>query len=438
MDPINYVTPAPDFLTSISDGYKLGMGIQQLRAQRAEMEQKQAAAQAQQERQQAFRKEIGPAILAGDPGATATLFAKYPEFGDELKKATGFLSDADENNIKTTTATVFNGLESGDLNIAKQALQSRVDYRNKIGAPADVWKSALDNLNSGDPTKIAQVKQQATLMHALYNPTAVKAINDIHTDQRAQEVQPAKVREAGASADKAVADASTAATTAKYAESKALTDLEKSGWDIKAIQADIGFKRESNRIAAMNAAANRENNSLKRQELQIKVNEARSALDTRVRENAAAAESGAASIDNMTNTINRVLDSPGLDKVVGSVQGRLGSYLSDEGADSIALIDTLGSQAFLSQIAAVKGMGSLSNAEGEKLQAAFQNFSRTQSEGQFKANLKEGLRLLTKARKNTEQKFGVPLSAPDAPAAARNQAGKGGATSTQKNITVDF
>jgi GH24 family phage-related lysozyme (muramidase) len=61
------------------------------------------------------------------------------------------------------------------------------------------------------------------------------------------------------------------------------------------------------------------------------------------------------------------------------------------------MIDTLGSQAFLSQIPNIKGMGQLSNAEGEKLQAALQNFTRKQSEKQFRDNLAEANRLLTKA-----------------------------------------
>jgi hypothetical protein len=118
----------------------------------------------------------------------------------------------------------------------------------------------------------------------------------------------------------------------------------------------------------------------------------------------------------MLNTADRVLKNPSLNSVLGSIQGRLPAFVSDEANDAIALIDTLGSQAFLSQIPNVKGMGALSNAEGEKLQSALQNLTRKQSEKQFRENLSEAQRLMLKARKNISTRFGVPETTPDTPA----------------------
>lgn len=204
MNPIDYagMTPAPDFAQSIGQGLQIGAGFQQLQQRRAELEKAQLAAQ----RTAQFRNEVGPALQAGDPAALVQLFGKYPDFGDQIKQASGFLNDADENNKKTTSATVYNGLQSGNVDIAKQALQSRVNYLTKIGADANEWKGALDALNSGDPDKIKQVQQQATLMHALYNPKAIETVNAMNTDRRAEQLQPGKVREGEASADKVQAE----------------------------------------------------------------------------------------------------------------------------------------------------------------------------------------------------------------------------------------
>lgn len=433
MDPINYagMTPAPDFAQSIGQGLQIGAGFQQLQQRRAELEKAQLAAQ----RTAQFRNEVGPALQAGDPAALVQLFGKYPDFGDQIKQASGFLNDADENNKKTTSATVYNGLQSGNVDIAKQALQSRVNYLTKIGGNADEWKGALDALNSGDPDKIGQVKQQATLMHALYNPTAVKAIGEIRKDEREQELQPTVLRTAIAGAGKAEADAATAAVTAKYADSKALQDLEKTGWDIKKIKEDIGIAKESNRIAAMTAAANRENNAIKRKELLLKLDDAAVARDEKIRGKVADVEAGASNIDNMLNTIVRIQKNPRLNSVIGAIEGRMPAITNDESADAIALIETLGSQAFLSQIPNIKGMGALSNAEGEKLQAAFQNLSRKQSEKQFKETLAEATRLLNKGRSTLEKRYGVPLGSPDTPAAVPPPAAP---ASPVKNITVDY
>lgn len=205
MDPINYagMTPAPDFAQSIGQGLQIGAGFQQLQQRRAELEKAQLAAQ----RTAQFRNEVGPALQAGDPAALVQLFGKYPDFGDQIKQASGFLNDADENNKKTTSATVYNGLQSGNVDIAKQALQSRVNYLTKIGADANEWKGALDALNSGDPDKMKQVQQQATLLHALYNPKAIETVNAMNTDRRAEQLQPGKVREGLAAADEKEADA---------------------------------------------------------------------------------------------------------------------------------------------------------------------------------------------------------------------------------------
>lgn len=407
MDPINYsgMTPAPDFARSAAEGMQLAQGFQQLQAKRAEIEKAQLVAQ----RTTQFRNEVCPALQAGDPAALVKLFGKYPDFGEQIKQASGFLNDADENNKKTTSATVYNGLQSGNVDIAKKALESRVNYLTKIGADANEWKGALDSLNSGDPDKIKQVQQQATLLHALYNPTAIKTMNEVNTDRRAEQLQPAKVREGVATADKAVADASTAAVTAKYADSKAAQDLEKTGWDIKKIGADIGIAKESNRIAAMNAAISRESNEIKKQDLQLKRDDAQIVRDQKLRDKVAEATSGISSIDNILNTIDTVKNHPGLDKATG-FKSAFPTTPGSDAANFEALVEALGSQSFLSQIASFKGMGALSDAEGKKLQSALSNFSIKQSPGQLKKNLAEVERLMTNARENVIAKTGAPAS----------------------------
>lgn len=436
MDPINYgaLSPTPDYASSIFEGLKVGQGFQLLQQKRAELEKAQQLAQ----RTAQFRSEVAPALQTGDPAALVQLFGKYPEFGTQIKEASTFINDADENNKKTTSATVYNGLQSGNVDIAKKALESRVNYLTKIGGNADEWKGALDALNSGDPDKIGQVKQQATLMHALYNPTAVKAIGEIRKDEREQALQPSALRTAVAGASKAEADAATAAVKAKYADSQALQDLEKTGWDIKKIKADIDIARESNRIAAMNAAANRESNGLKRQELQLKLQDAVTARDEKIRGKVADVEAAATTMDNMLNTIKRVEKNPRLNAVVGAIEGRLPAVLSDESADAISLIDTLGSQAFLSQIPNMKGLGGLSNAEGEKLTSGLQNLKRTQSEKQFRETLAETTRLIIKGRNTLEKRYGVPLGSPDTPAAVPRPGAPAAPASPIKNITVDY
>ena len=210
MEPYNYAAQLAPQGTTFADAMAKGVvqgqdrQFNDIKLQEAQRDLTQKAVEAKHLNE--FYREMGPAMASGDPAAAVGLFKKYPQYVEKIKAGGGFLSDADENNKKTTSATVYNGLQSGNVDIAKQALQSRVDYLAKTGADPGPWKGVLDALNSGDPEKIAQVKQQSTFMHALYNPKAIETVNAMNTDRRAEQLQPGKVREGEASADKVQAE----------------------------------------------------------------------------------------------------------------------------------------------------------------------------------------------------------------------------------------
>lgn len=98
--------------------------------------------------------------------------------------------------------------------------------------------------------------------------------------------------------------------------------------------------------------------------------------------------------DNALSTIDRALKSPGLDAAFGlptlnPLNGNLAGYIvpGSPAADSLALIETIKSQAFLSQISQLKGMGALTDAEGARLVASIGNLDRRQSDKQVRENL---------------------------------------------------
>jgi hypothetical protein len=233
---------------------------------------------------------------------------------------------------------------------------------------------------------------------------------------RDEALAPAKLREQTAKAGEAESSAQKAAVAAKFAESNAVIDLEKKGWDITKIQNDIDIAKQNSRIAAMNAATSREGNSLKRQENELKLREMIDKRDTAVREKVSEIENARSTMDNMLNTADRILKTP--KNVVGSAAGPISARmptLTQDTADFEALVETLGSQSFLAQISNIKGMGALSNAEGEKLQAALQNFSLKQSPERLLENVKEAQRLILKGRATLAKRSGLPESIPDTP-----------------------
>jgi len=419
MGPQNYILGnVPDPGAAFNAGMQNGM-VQQVQQQQIAM---QLQAQQQAIQQQQRRDAAVQAILAKPtPSASdySRLMLLMPKESEGIKRSWDTLNADQQTSRLADLAQWTAAIENGRPDVAVDAMTRQADLIEAQGGPTAESKALRAQIEvvRADPKAAARMVF-APLLAA--HPEGGKALDNItkfRNEERTAATFPAELRGKEADATKKEADAVTAGVGAKYAERNALADLEKKGWDIKALQADIDIKREANRIAAMNAATSRMNSDTQRQELGLKIKEAQSKLDDKLRDKVATAEAGAANIDNMLNTVERIKKNASLDSVLGAIQGRMPVLVSDEAADATALIDTLGSQAFLAQIPNIKGMGALSNAEGEKLQAALQNLSRTQSEKQFRANLDEAARLLKKGRENLSRATGVPLAKPDTPAA---------------------
>jgi hypothetical protein len=437
MGPINYGAAfgSQDPTQAFMQGLQGAMGMRAMLTQQQAQEQAVAAAQAKAQQQAQMQADIQSVFGGGTADAKAVLglMGRYPQLSEQYKRVYDGLSQEQQRASVGLVARVGSALRSGQPEVALKVLDEQIEAAKNSGDTQSV--SALQAIRKAteiDPSFGLTTAYSLAAASGEQGQKLAEAWIKEDETRRAQELQGPAVARAGAEAAKAGSEAQTAAVKAKYADSQAILDLQEKGWNIKALEADVDFKRQSARIAAMNAAIAREGNDLKRQELQMKLQDARTKRDDMVREKASEAGSARGNIDNMLNTIQRVLQSPALNDVVGSWEGSvlypnqvaaaanlLNPFTSsgDDRADAISLVETLGSQAFLSQLPNIKGMGQLSNVEGDKLQASLQNLTRKQSEKQFRASLNEAARLMTKARRNIEQRLGVPETTPDTPAA---------------------
>lgn len=92
------------------------------------------------------------------------------------------------------------------------------------------------------------------------------------------------------------------------------------------------------------------------------------------------------------------------------------SLLDENESNAIALINTIGSQVFLSAVREAGSMNGMTEKEGDKLQNSLASLGRAQGEKSFEDNLKEAQRLLLKGRKNLATQYGLPDTVPDTPA----------------------
>jgi hypothetical protein len=399
-------------------------GLQQGLTLNGIMQQRQAQAEAQKQAEYQ-RQRLREVMSNPNAGAAdySRLMGEFPSLSKELKSSFDVFETGQKQAISRAVTPAYAALQSGQPDIAIQQLE-----KHRVSADNSGNRQLSDSIG----TAIESIKRDPTQARAaLYflgsgaDDKFAENVSKWGVESRAQQKFPAELRQSEALATKTEAESNTAQVTAKFAESKAVQELAKTGWDIKAIANDIDYKRQSieierakTAIARMAAGTSAEGNSLKRQELGLKVQEMIDKRDEKIREKANNAKSGAASIDNMLNTISRLESNPRLNAVLGPLEGRAPAVLSDQSADAIALIETIGSQAFMAQIPAMKGLGALSEKEGDKLQTSLQNLSRVQSESQFRSNLKEASRLMLKARATLAESTGVPLSSPDTPASA--------------------
>lgn len=403
--PIDYTLQQPDIGGSLMGGLQAGQTF------RANQDKIQAQELAQAKAEQ-YSNDLRAYLDNPTAQSAAALTVKYPEQRESFKQSWDMLNTDQQASQYKSGVQVYSALKNGSPQIAKDVLTKQITAMENAGEDPANYKMILDAVEKNPGAAAAQI---GLTLSALEPDKWAKVMGEM----RESDLAPSKLTESQAKASKA-------ATDAKFAESAAVQDLAKGGWEIQKLANDINISRQNAQIAAMNAATSRLNsgtkseaNRLKADELRLKLAEKVQARDSAVQQKAAEVTSARGSIDNFLNTADRVLQTD-MD-VVGSAAGPISSRtptLSQDTADFEELLTTLGSQAFMSQIPAMKGLGALSEKEGDKLQSSLQNLSLRQSPERLMENVREAQRLILKSRENLSTKYGVPDVTPDTPAAA--------------------
>jgi hypothetical protein len=416
MQPINYLAQVADPFGQATQGLKLGAGMADLEAQRALVARQQQQAQLAAQEQARFFTNPNPTMR--DAARYASLLS--PEQSKAFLPFMEGISKEQQQGTLKTTGQLLSALQTNPQT-GIQLLQERAVAARNSGDEEDATLFEQMAEAAADPQRGPAIVFKSLAARTAGIPGAKEMFETIDKSMgtaREEALAPEKLREQTAKAGEAESSAQKAAVAAKFAESNAVIDLQKKGWDITKIQSDIDIAKQNSRIAAMNAATAREGNALKRQENEIKLKEMIDKRDATVREKVADIESARADMDNFLNTADRILATPKnvVARAAGPIDARMIPTFRESTADFEALVETLGSQAFMAQIPKMKGAGALSDAEGKKLQSSLQNLSLSQSPERLLENVKEAQRLIMKGRANLSRKAGLPESIPDTPA----------------------
>lgn len=332
-----------------------------------------------QDRQKQFQQAYGNAYASGDRTAMRNLAAQFPEQLEALRNGMQFVDDDQRNTVGNLAA---------GARLAASSPESMGSWLQNNAA--DLQRVGLD------PQDVAQTYQQ--------NPQAFGEFAD-HLGMAA--IGPDKYFDVqdkivGQRQNQQKIDETARSNRASEAVQWANNNIAQQNVNLRRMELDD--KKYDRQIA-------RETNDLKLAELQDKRQKNLDDIEQAKRDKA---ESYYSSMDTMSRTIdtaNKVLKSPGFTGYFGTNFNPLSSrYLpGTDAADTSALVDTLKSQGFMSGIQQMRGMGALSNAEGQKVVDAIGNLSPSQSEKSAKAAIQTIINTTQMAQKRMQQKYGKDI-----------------------------
>lgn len=337
-----------------------------------------------QEQQQkaisAFNKVHADAWASGDPSGLFKFAQENPAFVAQAQQAFSGLNDQQRNDMGDLAMRANVALSQGPEAYSKFITDNK-DRLKRVGANAD-WMIQTGIQN---PEQLSHML--TTMSLGALGPEKAFAVQDKMVG-RQQEQQ--RINETIRNND--------------------MTNAR--GWASNNIaQQNVNLRRMELEDKKYDRLIANETNALKLAELQDKRLQNQQAMEQAKRDKADAYNSGMDNLSRTIETATKVLNSPGFTGYFGTNLNPLSSRFipGTEAADTETLVDTLKSQGFLSGIQQMKGMGALSNAEGQKVMDAIGSLSPNQSEKSARAAIKTIIKTTEMAQKRMQQKYGKDI-----------------------------
>lgn len=344
-----YVQPAGNYGAALQ-----GIGSI-LQKDRERSEEQERIASAKLERQKAVEA-VQKAVASNDPVQVRNAMIQYPSMNEVMKNSFGFANDVTKGIATDTYGRVMGYKNSPDLAIKE--MEQGIARIEAAGGSPTMMRSDLERLK----TNPDQAFNAVEMGFAGVAPEAHKAYRD----------------------------------TIKSTE------------DMSIEKQKIQMRKEENASRRIEAQLKRTDNALKREELQLKIDEKKAKIAEFKQSLKTTTDQGVTAIDNSISAIDRLLDHEGLESAVGT-SSLLPSIPGTSRASFEAELEAFDAKNFLSQIKQMKGMGSLSDAEGKKVSAAVGAINPKMKEEDFIKSLELIKSTFQKARERVR-----PESAPNA------------------------
>ncbi|MDT9381231.1 phage DNA ejection protein [Citrobacter freundii] len=327
-----------------------------------------------------FQQAFGQAYAAGDRDALRQLAATNPEQIETIRQGMGFV-DADRNQAMGDMSARLNIAAAQGPDAVMRELATHQNTLQQIGvSPEQAWQTYQQS-----PEGFSQLTDLIG-MHAV-GPEKYFDIQD---------------KVAGRDIDRGKLAETIRSNQASEAVQWANNNIAQQNVNLRRMELDD--KKYDRQIA-------NETNAIKLADLQDKRQQNQQAIEQAKRDKADAYNAGIDTLSRTIDTATKVLNSPGFTGYFGTNLNPLSSrYIpGTDAADTEALVDTLKSQGFMSGIQQMKGMGALSNAEGQKVMDAIGNLSASQSEKSARAAINTIISTTQRAQQRMQQKYGKDI-----------------------------
>lgn len=381
MGPLDYTSAFQGVGSSYDaamGGFKDGVGI---KANQIAQQQAQAALAQQKQ----MKLEINELAKAPTVSGINSLMVKYPSLAEPYKKVADSLAPEELRGRIESAMPVFMALHNNKPDIAASNLREQAKAYRNSGKEQEARAAESKAKMIEENPAAAAINLGGMLSATIGADKFAKMLGDMGDESRAAELQPTAVLKAKADASKAQADATKAGADAVVATATIPEQIAKPGSDLATAEQKRRLDEFDAQIKGADSETKRGQLTLEREKFVLESGLKQQNVG---QESQAQIDSAQIALDNIKSLRNAPLmkDTTGNSIAgVGTVIGKmLGNIPGTENKDFRGQLESLKSQIFLPAVQQVKGMGALSNAEGEKLTASVAALDADMSPAAFK------------------------------------------------------
>ena len=390
--PNNYILDLPNPMDAVQKSFNYGFNTA---AQVEEVKLKQEQLALQKKQQEQMQADLANLASNPSPEGYAKVMTMYPQLSENLKRAYDTMDDGKRKAVFNTSSQVFAALSNQQPDIAKQVLTDQATAYENVGNTKDasVTKGIIKLIDTNPDAARASVG----MLMAGTDPDKFKDVwTALGSEQRANEMQPYNIAESRAKTAYTEAQTNDIPLAAEDRRTGVENQNKKIEYDNqynydKLSQDQQQFydsldKTERIEVAKLRAA--KAESPIQRVERLEKV------------ENYANAAKQAADASNLAaKLVTQAKENGGAywDRLVRQVPGTSENTFAKD-------IETLKSQVFLAQVEKMRGLGALTDKEGDAIRSSIASLDINQGPKAVQQNLSKIAQQMSAAAKSANRK----------------------------------